>query len=264
MNIVLRELRAYFKSLLIWSTIIILFIVVGVSKFSAFANNPEMLAILDAYPPAVLDALNLRAFNLTTITGFFGVMHVYYTLLAGVAAAMWGSDIIAKEERDKTVDFILTLPITRQRLITAKTVAAIINCAVLVLLIWVASRLAAAPYNPDAEFYRFLALQMQSIFILMLIFLAIGIFLGCALRRYKRVTAIAVALLLSTFFMSSLSDMDERLDFLKYVSPFKYVDAGMLYREGRIEGIYWVLTLLLILVSMTAAYVTYTRRDIYA
>lgn len=264
MNIVLRELRAYFKSLLIWSTIIILFIVVGISKFSAFANNPEMLAILDAYPPAVLDALNLRAFNLTTITGFFGIMHVYFTLLAGVAAVMWGSDIVAKEERDKTVDFILSLPITRQRLITAKTIAAVINCAVLVLLIWAASLLAAAPYNPDAEFYRFLALQMQSIFILMLIFLAVGIFLGCALRRYKRVTAIAVALLLSTFFMSSLSGMDDRLDFLKYVTPFKYVDAGMLYREGRIETVYWVLTLLLILVSMTAAYVTYARRDMYA
>lgn len=264
MNIVLRELRAYFKSLLIWSTIIILFIVVGISKFSAFANNPEMLAILDAYPPAVLDALNLRAFNLTTITGFFGIMHVYYTLLAGVAAVMWGSDIVAKEERDKTVDFILTLPITRQRLITAKTVAAVINCAVLVFLMWAASLVAAAPYNPDEAFYRFLALQMQSIFILMLIFLAVGIFLGCALRRYKRVTAIAVALLLSTFFMSSLSGMDDRLDFLKYVSPFKYVDAGMLYREGRIETVYWVLTLLLILVSMTAAYVTYARRDMYA
>jgi Na+/H+-dicarboxylate symporter len=189
---------------------------------------------------------------------------IVFALLVGVAAALWGSDIVAKEERDKTVDFILTLPITRQRLITAKAVAAVINCAALVLIIWAGSLVAARPYHPDEAFYRFLALQMQSLFLLMLLFLAIGMFLGCALRRYKRVTAIAVALLLSTFFMSTLSDMDDRLDFLKYVSPFKYFDAGVLYREGQIEGIYWVLTLLIIAASMAAAYVIYSRRDIYA
>ncbi len=32
---------------------------------------------------------------------------------------MWGSDIISKEERDKTVEY-LTLPVTRARLLTAK------------------------------------------------------------------------------------------------------------------------------------------------
>jgi len=264
MNIIIHELRTYFKSLLIWSIIIIFLIVVGISKFSAFANNPEMLAILDAYPPALLEALNLRAFNLTTVTGFFGIMHIYFALLVGVAAVLWGADIIAKEERDKTADFILTLPITRQRLLTAKVVAAVIHCAALVLIIWAASLIAVAPYHPDAAFYRFLALQMQSLFLLMLIFLAIGIVLACTMRRYKRVTAVAVALLLSSFFMATLADIDERLDVLKYVSPFKYFDAGVLYREGQIGGIYWALTLLIIAVSMTTAYLAYSRRDIYA
>ncbi|MEK9138667.1 MAG: ABC transporter, partial [Bacteroidota bacterium] len=81
MNIFARELKANLKSLLIWGVIVILFVVVGFSKFSAYAGNPEMLALLDAMPPAMADALNLKAFNLTTVTGFFGIMFSYYALL---------------------------------------------------------------------------------------------------------------------------------------------------------------------------------------
>ena len=50
MNIFLRELKANFKSLIIWSVIIALFILMGISKFSAYAGNPEMLKILDFFP----------------------------------------------------------------------------------------------------------------------------------------------------------------------------------------------------------------------
>jgi len=103
MNIFLRELRANLKSLLIWSFIVILFTVVGYSKFTAFYQNPDLLKVLDAYPPDVINAMELGAFNLTTVTGFFGVMVAYYGLILSIAAAMWGSDIISKETRDKTV-----------------------------------------------------------------------------------------------------------------------------------------------------------------
>ena len=158
MNIFVRELKANFKSLIIWGVIVVLFVMVGISKFSAYANNPEMLAILDGMPPAMLAAFNLKAFNLTTISGFMGVMFTYYALMLGIAAAMWGSDVISKEERDKTVEFSLTLPVTRSRLVTAKTLAALVNCIGLLLITWGASLVSAAKYQPDSEFYRFLAL----------------------------------------------------------------------------------------------------------
>ena len=55
-------------------------------------------------------------------------MFTYFALMLSIAAAMWGSDIISKEERDKTVEFSLTLPVTRSRLVTAKALAALVNC----------------------------------------------------------------------------------------------------------------------------------------
>jgi ABC-type transport system involved in multi-copper enzyme maturation permease subunit len=89
MNIFLRELRANLKPLIIWGVIVILFVIMGFSKFAAYEGNPELLAILDEMPPAVLSAFNFNAFNLTTVTGFYGVMFTYFAIILSAAAVMW-------------------------------------------------------------------------------------------------------------------------------------------------------------------------------
>lgn len=263
MNIFIRELQANLKSLVIWSVIITLLIMVGAAKFSAFAGDPEMLKMLDSMPPAMLDALNMRAFNLTTLSGFYGIMFLYFGLMGAIAAAMWGSDIISKEERDKTVEFSLVLPVSRSRVITAKALAALVNCIAFVLITWAVSLVAVRPYNPDQAFRDFLALEMQAMLAIELIFLAIGLLLGCAMKQYKLSGSTAVAIILTAYFMSIISGMQEKLDFLKYFTPFKYFDAGELFRTGQMDGTYLLLSATIIVVSVIAAYWTYNKRDLY-
>lgn len=263
MNIFIRELKANLKSLVIWSVIISLLIMIAVAKFSAYASNPETLAMLDTIPPALLEALNMRAFNLTTVSGLYGIMFVYFGLMGAVAAAMWGSDIISKEERDKTVEFLLVLPISRSKVVTAKTLAALVNCIAFVLITWAVSLVAVRPYNPDQAFYKFLRLEMEAMFAIELIFLAIGLLLGCALQQNKRAGSTAVAIILATYFMTVLSTMQKDLDFLKYFTPFRYFDAAELFRNGRMDGVYLLLSLAIIVFSLAAAYLVYNRRDLY-
>lgn len=263
MNILVRELKANLKSLLTWGVIVVLFVTVGASKFSAYYNNPEMLAVLDSLPPALVAAFSFEGFNLTTVTGFFGLMFTYYALLLSIAAAMWGSDVISKEERDKTVEFALTLPVTRSRLVTAKALAALVNCIGLLLITWGISLISLRRYQPDARLYEFVALCMLALFILQLVFLAVGLFLGCAMKQYKRAGAVAISVLLTTYFLSVASSLNQDLDFLKYVTPFKYFDPGFLLRESRLDLLFVGLSLAVVLVSVAGAYLTYARRDLY-
>jgi len=263
MNIFIRELKSNFRSLLIWGGIVILFVTIGISKFSAYEGNPELLVILDQLPPALLNAFNFEAFNLTTLNGFFGVMFTYFALILSIAATMWGSDIISKEERDKTVEFSLTLPVTRSRVVTSKALAALVNCIGLLLITWGAALVSSAQYQPDSQFYGFLRLSMLALFILQLVFLAIGIFLGCAMKRYKLASSVAVSLLLGTYFLSVISGLNENLGFLKYFSPFKYFDPGMLLHESRFDMTFVLLSVAIVLVSMAGAYLTYAKRDLY-
>jgi ABC-2 type transport system permease protein len=262
-NIFFREIKANLKSLLIWSLVIGLLILIGVTKFSAFAGDPEMLKILDTMPPAVMEAMNMNAFNLTTLTGFYGIMFLYFGLMGAIAAAMWGSDIISKEERDKTVEFSLVLPISRSRVVTAKALAALVNCIAFVLITWGISLMVVQSHNPDQAFYDFLALEMQAMFMMELIFLAIGLMLGCTLKKYKSSGSTAVGIILATYFMSIIAGMNKDFEFIKHFTPFHYFDAANLFRSGQLDTAYLGVSAAIIVVALIAGYWVYNKRDLY-
>ena len=263
MNIFLRELKANFKSLLIWAFIVILFAVIGFAKFSAYYGNSELVAILDGMPAPLVEAFKMNAFNLTTITGFYGVMFTYLALVVSIAAAMWGSDVISKEERDKTVEFSLTLPVTRGRVVTAKSLAALVNSIVLLFVCWGSILYGASSYPSEEGFNSYVTLSMLALLIMELIFLAVGIFLGCAMKQYKRAGSIAVSLLLGTYILSIMAGLDETLDFLQYVTPFSYFNPANILQNSSLDLTYVVLSIGIIAAAMVGAYLTYNRRDLY-
>jgi len=263
MNIFMREMRANRRSLIVWCVIAVLFVVVGFSKFTAYEGNPEMLALLDSMPPAVLAMINAEAFNLTTITGFFGVMFAYFALILSIAAAMWGSDIIAKEENDKTVEFALTLPVKRSTVVTGKTLAALVNCFILLLVTVLVTLANATIYETNSEFYNFVALSAVALFILQLVFLAVGVFLGCAMKQHRRAGTVTVSILLLTYFFSFIALLNENLSFLRYFSPFMYFDAGKLLHDATIDPLFLLISAGIIAACLIGAYYTYNRRDLY-
>lgn len=263
MNIFLREIKATRKSLLIWIVVMGLLILIAASKFSAFAGDPEMLKILDSIPPAMLEVMNANAFNLTTIIGFYGLMFLYFGLMGAIAAAMWGSDSISKEERDKTVEFSLVLPVSRSRVVTAKLLAALVNCLVFVLVTWGMAIVSVQNYQPDQDFYAFLRLEMLAMFLIELIFLAIGLLLSCGLKNHKIVSSMAVGIILVTYFFSIIVKMNKDFAFLKNFSPFYYYDAGEMYRNGHLNGMYVGFSVAIVMVCVITAYWMYNKRDLY-
>src|SRR3972149_7918204 len=100
---------------------------------------------------------------------------------------------------------------------------------------------------------------MQATFLIELIFLALGLLLGCAMKQYKRSASTAVGIILATDLISILSVMQEKLDFLKYVTPFRYFDAGQLFRSGRMDGAYLLLSAAIVVVCVGGADFAYGR-----
>ncbi len=261
MRIFLRELKSNIKSLVIWSVVMALLIVIAVSKFSAFQGDPSMTALFESMPKALLQMFGIRSMEeIITLRGFYGVMFIFFGLMGGIAAAMWGSDSISREERDKTVEFSLVLPVSRNKVVTAKALAALVHCVALVVITWLVSWVAVRPYHPDADFHKYLALQMAAMFIIEMIFLAIGLFLGCAMKHYKRSGGAAMAIILVAYFMSVLAGMQQKLDFLKWFTPFKYFDS---VNSNRMDVSFLILSAGIIIVCVVAAYWIYNKRDLY-
>ena len=122
---------------------------------------------------------------------------------------------------------------------------------------------ATRSYNPDQAFYDFLALEMKAMFILALIFLSVGLLLGCAMKQYKRSGSTAVAIILITYFMSILTWLSGKLGSAQILDPFKYFDAAELYRNAAMSTNFLLLSGLIIVVCVAAGYWFYNKRDLY-
>jgi len=264
MNIVVRELRANLKSLIIWSISIVLLIFTGMVKYAGIeAAGQSANELLSQLPEAMKEILGMNGLDLTTIPGYYAMFFLYFMLLAGVHSILLGAVIISKEERDKTADFLFVKPVNRSKIITAKLFATLINLIVFNIVTLVSSIVIVDKYNKGETFNSQIIILMFALFILQLIFATIGAAISAFTRNTKKATSMATAVLLFTFFLSVGIDLYKKIEFLKYLTPFKYFKAAELIKGGSFEALYLVLSLIIISSSIVLTYIIYQRRDIH-
>ena len=262
MNIFIRELRAHRKSLIIWSIAILLMILSSMAKYSSYAESGQsMNELLSNIPRPLRAALGMGNLDLTDIGGFYGMFYLYLGLMAAIHASMLGAGIISKEERDKTAEFLMTRPVSRERIITSKLLAGLINIAVFNIVTLVLSIAIIGQYAGGKDITGEILLFMAGMFILQLLFLFIGAGTAAAVRRPKAAAPIASAVLLATFVLSTAISIDTKLDALKYITPFKYFEAERLLAEGRLEPVFVILSVAIIGIMACVTYVSYKKRD---
>lgn len=262
MNIVKRELKANLKSTLIWSVAIAFLVTVWMVEYEYFADNPTINDLMASMPQEMLAIIGMQGFSLASLSGFVGSISLYFYLLLGIQAVLLGSSIIAKEERDHTAEYLFSLPVSRRKILVGKVISAMINIILLNLVTLASLLLSTLTYDKADEFYSFIGLTFVALFIIQMLFLSIGMFVAALNENHKRSGNIAVGILMGTFLISSLINMIERLDFLKYLTPFKYFETSYLLNELSLEPIYLVLSLVIILITMIGTFVFYPRRDL--
>jgi ABC-2 type transport system permease protein len=263
MNMFFHELKASLKSLLIWSGIIILFVLASFSKFSAFYDNADMLAKLNIVLQPFLSAFKVNTAHLTMLVGFYREMGLLYAVTLAIAAVLWGCTTFTKEAHDRTIEFLASKPVSRNSLVTAKVAAAALDCVVLSLVAWGITLVAAQRYSPNVNFYQFVAVSELTFLIIQMIFLAVGIFLGCAIKKSRLADGLSIAILLSTFFIGAISGLGGGVPFLKLFSPFKFFDSLLMINEFRLDVNYVLLSAAIVALCMVGAYLTYKKRDLY-
>ena len=262
MNIVNRELKANLKSLIIWSIAVAFLVLVWMIEFESFANNPYIDDFIKSMPQGLLNAVGMSNLDLRSLEGFIGTISLYLYLLLGIHSVLLGSSIISKEERDKTAEYLFTLPISREKVICSKVLAALINLIVLNSITLITMILATFSYDKKTDFYSFLALMFLGIFMLQMVFLSIGFIVSAVNKRYKKSGNISVSILMVTFLIASLINMVDSLNFLKYITPFKYFDSSYIISKGSLDPVSIIISMGIIIIGIGGTLVFYSKRDL--
>jgi len=263
MNIFLREIKANTKSLILWSIGMFFMIISGMVKYSGFsASGQSMNEIMSQVPKSIRAVLGMGDFDLTKASGFYGMLYLYLLIMVTIHASMLGANIISKEERDKTTEFLMVKPVSRTGIITAKLLAALANVIILNIVTLALSISIVGQYSIGEEITGEILILMAGMFVLQLVFLFIGTGIAAASRNPHISASATTTVLLVSFILSAVIDMNSRLEGLKYLTPFKYFEAKNMMYGGGIDLVFILLSLAIIAILVGVTYVFYNKRDL--
>lgn len=261
MNIILQEIKMNFKGYLIWSISLISIYLVASIEFEAFQGSEAIVDAMDQFEDLFL-AIGAASTDMTTAEGFLSILSIYIFLPTAIYSGLLGSGIISKEEKNKTAEYLFTLPISRKQVITSKLIVAIFYSLLLDLSIILGCYLAFSRFSPEPIFYTFLGNLSIGIFLTQMIFLSMGVALASALKQYKLSGSITITVLISAYLLTILLGFVEELDFLKYVSPFNYYSSENMLNSN-FELSYLLITAGVVIAGISTLFITYPKRDLY-
>ncbi|MCX6563041.1 MAG: ABC transporter permease subunit [Candidatus Aminicenantes bacterium] len=264
MNVFRRELRANRRSLIFWCLGMALIILTAMGKYAgmAAAGEQSISDFIKMMPASVQAVMGMSGLDLSDARSFFVVIYMYVALMAAIHASMLGAVIIAKEERDRTSEFLFVKPMTRAGIVTSKLLAAVTNAAVLNLVTFAVSFAVMGQLAKGQPFAAGLARMMLGLFLLQLLFLSVGSASAAIIGRPRASTGVAAGIMLFTFLLSSAIDINSDWDVLKFLTPFKYFPARDMMLDGGFTVFYVALAVGVAAVLTVAAYYFFKRRDL--
>ena len=213
-------------------------------------------------PKAVLVVFGMTGFDLSTASGFYGVLFLYIAVMAAVHASLLGANVISKEERDRTSEFLFSKPVTRSSVLTGKLLAGLVNIVVLNLATALSSYYFVGYFGKGESVNADITLLMVGLLFLQLIFFSISAAVAGIVKKPKSAPSIATSIMFTTFLLSYLVNFNDKLDVLKYLSPFKYFDAAVLMTDGRLDPVFVALSVVIVTVAVFATYRFFGERDL--
>lgn len=263
MNVYFRELKAHKKSVIGWSVGMFALVGSGMAKYSAYQGSGQsMTELFEQFPKTVRVVLGFSDLDLSTVIGFYGVLFLYIAVMISIHATLLGANIISKEERDRTSEFLFVKPISRSKIITQKLLAALTDIIIVNIVTLVSSIVMVGLYSNDPEINHTVYLLMFGAFLMQIFFLSIGMAIASISKKPKSSASFAAGILMLTFVFGIAVDLNNNLDILRYMTPFKYFDAKSIIPSNDIGIQFIFLSVIISIAAIAVTYFSYSRRDL--
>lgn len=265
MNVFLREVAANRKSTFTWMVamagMVVLFML---GMYPAFTADVEASkALLNGLPEAVRAAFSISVDTFFSIFGFYAYFLSFAVVAAAVQAMNAGAGVIAKEFAGKTADFLLSKPIGRSTVITAKLAAAFVSVLLIGGAFGAAGYLAALG-SAEEEFSAgtFLLLSLTMVLI-QVFFMALGALGAVLIPKIKTTIALTLPTVFTFYIIGTLGEILGSEE-VRWVTPFKFFDPLFIVRNNALERRFLLLEAVLVVAFLAATYLIFAKKNIRA
>jgi ABC-2 type transport system permease protein len=255
------------KGTLIWS------VSIGLSLFLIVLLYPMAMELMDALNQ-MLDYLgSVESQFLELLDGFGGIPEngveyfategaMFLQLLGGIYAAIIGFGIINKDEKEKTLEVLHVLPISRSKILFTKmmNVAFSLLLFTFIQILFIEIGFLIVAHDEDISILWLFGLYDYIMF-LMISFLSMGLAL---FLKPNQSSFIAIAIPFPLYIITLISNQtnNEILKFLKYFSPFTFTEpVNFLKNQSDFELINFLVFVSLTIVVIILSFIKFRKRE---
>ena len=243
MTLIRHELKQAWKALLIWTLSIGAFVVICMFMYPEMKSQMNSISSIFASMGAFSSAFGLDTLDFGSLKGFYGIE-------CGNILGIGGA---------RTAEFLLTHPLKRTEIITAKLASVLLQVLILNLAVWLMAVGSIAVIGEPVPWKE--VTLLHTAYFLLQVELACVCF-GISAFLWRGGIGIGLGLAIALYFMNIIGNLTSKADVLKYITPFGYADGSEIFSKGALDACKLLIGLAVSVIGVAAAYWKYNKKDI--
>ena len=259
-----REFKINLKNFIIWLSILIIMFLVVFLVYPYIVTDEtvkDMDELMKVFPEDLLKAFNMDIASISTAYGWLKSEGLMYLLLViGFYSSILGGNILLKEENDKTIEYLGSLPIKRSTIITSKVLVSIVYIVLMVFLVGLFNYISLL-LSGDFEQKQFILLSITPL-IIGLPFFSLNLFISTFMHKTKKTIGISLGIVFISYFLNIISELSSKVEYLKYFSINTLGDVRNIIDDISINPINILISLIITIIFISLTYIRYNKKEL--
>lgn len=259
-----RELKVNLKAFVLWSAILMsIYLLVFLVYPSIIAGDKmtDLDAMMEMFPPEILKAFNMDIASISTAYGWLKTEgFVFILLVTGCYSSYLGATILLKEESDKTIEYLAALPVTRKAIVMKKYFVGMIYTIGITVAIGVFNFIGLS-FSGDFERKQYLLLAVTPIFSSIVLY-SLCMFLSSFFKKTNKMFGFSIGVTFISYVLNVVSDMNESVEGLKYVSIYTLADVRNVITDEKINPVCVLIAIGLSVLMLVLTLCRYEKKEL--
>ena len=265
MAILRQHLRRESGALAGWSLALAALVVLQTSLYRALAAGTiagQLRTALHGLPPQLVQFVG-GGLNLFSVNGWLAAIDLsgWITLSAGIWLALAAVSVVAADVDHRTLEFMLSLPVQRGRLLMERSLSLLLQLVLLYAVIYLAALAGLALVGEHWNAMRFA--EAMGFVLLDQVALAGTLVLVSLFFRDQTYALLATVAAAAVFiFIPVFVEPNSSLGFIRHLTPFDYAAAGGLMLHGTYPAGQIVLSAVWAVLAFLCAWAVFARQEV--